>query len=287
MKLGKTIRHQIIILTILVLITSLLGSLFIAHRAFSETITKNTFSKLANDVTYVSQKVLQKTDALNETLLLDYAQNTLIRITLMDEKGDVIFDSDYKTERMDNHFYREELEKARKDGFGTAKRYSATEDVDVLYYARFLGSDSAIPYVRVSSQLSQLKQYNAIYRNLFFSGLLFLLIATLIITLLSIRAITHPLEELHAVVEEYIQGNLFARSAVESPKELALLSSTLNHMAEQLQTTIEEIESQKQLYSSILHSMSEGIVSLDRKNIIMEANKAATELLIGDRKSVV
>ena len=74
----------------------------------------------------------QKADTLKDLIP---QQN--IRVTIIDKKGTVIYDSfvlDYKN--MENHFDRPEIQKALYSGIGANIRHSVTTGQDFYYYAR-------------------------------------------------------------------------------------------------------------------------------------------------------
>jgi two-component system, OmpR family, phosphate regulon sensor histidine kinase PhoR len=282
---DQRIRTRLMILTLAVLLLSLMGSMVIANHAFSTTLRENTYTKLANDAAYLVALLGKSQESLPIEDLNDFSLTTAVRITLVDTEGIVLYDSGHDESRMDNHAFRPEIVTAKDFGFGTAERRSATQQAPVLYHAEKIEHGSGIDIVRVSSPLAQIEQYNHTYQVLFSGGLALLLAITIIVTIFSIRKITRPLEEIHAVVQEYAQGNLSARSSVESPQELAELSQTMNTMAHELQSQIATIEDQKQQYSTILNSMTEGILYLDPQLVIVEANHAAMQLLKGSDES--
>jgi two-component system phosphate regulon sensor histidine kinase PhoR len=60
-----------------------------------------------------------------------------IRITVIDEKGNVLYDSYVKDyEKMENHLQRPEIQKALKSDFGSNIRHSETTNQEYYYYAR-------------------------------------------------------------------------------------------------------------------------------------------------------
>lgn len=76
-----------------------------------------------------------------------------IRFTLIASDGNVIIDSDFDHENMNNHAHREEIVKAQKSEYGHAVRYSQTLKMDFLYVANQIKVDDAIFFLRLSSSL--------------------------------------------------------------------------------------------------------------------------------------
>jgi len=279
------IRTRLMILTLAILLLTALGSMVIANRAFSTTMRESTFRDLKADASYIAGILAEKPESIDTSALLAFAAATEIRVTLVAEDGTVVFDSGYDITSLDNHAFRPEIVQAFETGKGSAERRSSTQAAPVLYHALLVEGNHSFNIIRLSTELSQLDTYTGTYQQLFLGGLVILLILTVLVTIVSIRRITQPLEQIHAVVEQYSHGNLAARSTVESPQELADLSRTMNTMALQLQTQIADIEARRQQYSTILNSMTEGILYLDSQLLILDANHAAVLLLKGEDQS--
>jgi signal transduction histidine kinase len=89
----------------------------------------------------------EPTEAIDRTLTI-LPQN--LRITLIDRQGNVIYDNAIeKTLRLENHAERPEIILARKNGNGTDIRFSNSNNLEYIYYAkRFTGYyiRAAFPY---------------------------------------------------------------------------------------------------------------------------------------------
>ena len=66
------------------------------------------------------------------------------RVTLLNPKGEVLFDNYTLPEAMDNHLQREEVQQALEQGEGFASRKSDTLGKDILYYAVVLSDDNIL-----------------------------------------------------------------------------------------------------------------------------------------------
>ncbi len=82
--------------------------------------------------------------------LMDFNADDL-RITLIDNGGNVIFESDTDAKQMKNHLDRPEIRSAIQNGFGSDYRLSSTLGVEDYYYAETLGDGNIL---RVSTQIS-------------------------------------------------------------------------------------------------------------------------------------
>ena len=78
---------------------------------------------------------------------------------------------------------------------------------------------------------------------LFCIGLVaFVVLAVLIFTVIMVRGITRPVQELYRVTGEISEGNLSVRARVDSNDEIKVLSDSVNDMAENLETLVEKIK---------------------------------------------
>lgn len=99
---------------------------------------------------YIQKKNLHSAtemDSVNQILSLLPPD---LRVTIVDQKGEVLFDNTVINEReLENHLSRPEISSALIHGNGSTIRFSATNDMDYYYYARFTApyfTRVALPY---------------------------------------------------------------------------------------------------------------------------------------------
>ncbi len=288
----KSIRSRLTLATLLILLLSLLGSMWIANRSFAATLRESTYTELANHTTYLSSLLSDTPQVWKESIFSSYAKATGTRITLIDAAGVVRYDSDYPIESLNNHLYREEVQHALTSGRGTSERPSSTENLPVLYQALRLEGHPELSVLRLSKTLVQLEEYHSRYQKLFFSGLTVLLLLCLLITALSVTMLTKGMRQLKALADSYARGDLKAHARIEGPQEIADLSITMQEMAQTVQSKMEEVEAGKNQLEAILNSLSEAILLLDSNLVVKVANKEAerlfsTEKLLSRRLSQI
>jgi len=79
------------------------------------------------------------------------------RITIVDDKGVVVAESDYDKNEMENHSDRIEIAEARKFGFGSSVRYSLTLKENLLYVAKKSFKNKKPLYIRAAISLKTIK----------------------------------------------------------------------------------------------------------------------------------
>src|SRR5262245_53805083 len=126
-------------------------------------------------------------------------RETRTRLTLLNEKGDVLADSQEDPGRMKNHLGRPEVQQAREHGFGKSTRFSATVHEEMSYAAlRVDAPGQPVFYVRVALPLDQIQDELARLRGLVWTAVGATALAAMAVAFFLARRITRPLQELTA-----------------------------------------------------------------------------------------
>ncbi|MCG7406412.1 cell wall metabolism sensor histidine kinase WalK [Paenibacillus sp. ACRRX] len=84
--------------------------------------------------------------------------------------------------------------------------------------------------------------------------------------------ITQPLRQLKQAADTIRQGKYSSRVTIRSSDELGELSSTFNHMAEELNFLIQDLHQEKEHLFSILRSMTDAVITFDADGNVLLAN---------------
>ncbi|MGZ9586875.1 HAMP domain-containing sensor histidine kinase [Paenibacillus marinisediminis] len=84
--------------------------------------------------------------------------------------------------------------------------------------------------------------------------------------------ITQPLRQLKKAAETIRQGDYTTRLELRSSDEIGELSSTFNHMAEELNFLIRDLHQEKEQLFSILRSMTDAVITFDANGNVLLAN---------------
>lgn len=209
----------------------------------------------------------------------DLGNRSSARITLIASDGTVLADSaarDVDIPTLDNHSSRPEVTQAFATGQGQDVRPSHTTGERTMYHARLLRvpQNTAPWVVCVALPLAQMDRASDEFkRQLFLAiGVAFLLAVTLSIWLA--HSITKPLSEIASAAQALSAGNSTMRIKTTAQDEVGLLASTLNHMADQLHTKIEELSEDRAQLLAVLTSMVEGVMVLDARGHVLQINPA-------------
>lgn len=204
-----------------------------------------------------------------------------IRFTIVDSRGDVLYDNEGKT--TENHINRIEIKEALKSGEGYSTRYSSTMKTNLIYYATKFDDNliirSAVPLNTIKIlQKENIKYYVVI--------LVVVITFSILLSLRLVRIIIDPVKNLESVTLKMANGDYKIRANIKTNDELGTLGNSFNNMADQLQLKIHEVVDKQTKLESILKSMDSGVVAIDNYNNVISINPYA-ESLLGIKKNII
>lgn len=248
---------------------------------------------------FISLVNLKEVDKTKETLknynnillkINDYSEENLnnfkinendVRFTIVNKKGEVIFDNNVKN--LGNHLNREEIISAFEKGEGTNTRFSETEDKSVVYYATKIGEEYVL---RSSVPLTAIKFFTPKYVNYYIIVIIFVTVLSIALSLKLVMAITYPLNELEIVTSKIANGDLNKRAIIYKEDEIGSLARTFNNMADQLQSKIQDSLDKQNKLEAILESMESGVIAIDNNRKVMLINPYAKKLFGIDKEII-
>ena len=199
--------------------------------------------------------------------------NSDYRITWIDKDGTVLFDSQSDLSGMENHMEREEVKEAIAYGSGESARYSKTLLERSLYTAQRLNDGTVI---RLSaSQNSLLRLFLGMLWPVCFICVAAALLSLVLASRLS-KKIVKPLNELN--LDEPLNN--------EGYDELSPLLRRISIQQKQIRQQSAELLQKQREFDAVTTGMTEGIVLLNSKRIILSINSAAMRLLGTDDSCV-
>ena len=99
------------------------------------------------------------------------------------------------------------------------------------------------------------------------------------LSLILSKAITTPLERLTHGAKRMTEGTFTEGLSVQSDDEIGVLTHTFNHMAQELQRTLEEIGSERDKLGTLFQHLTDGVASFAHDGTPIQVNPAAERLL--------
>jgi two-component system phosphate regulon sensor histidine kinase PhoR len=206
------------------------------------------------------------------------------RVTFVGRDGTVLGDSDLTPEQLatiENHGSRPEIQQARREGLGVARRYSATLGTDMLYVASPISSPSiaglsevrlALPLTNVAEQIGEVRRSAAIA---FVAGLL----AALALAWASSMMLSRRVAAIGAMAERYAAGDWSRPARDYGGDELGVVARALDGAAREIAGRAADLASDRARMEAILSGMVEGVIVVNEQGRVQLVNDAARRML--------
>ena len=214
------------------------------------------------------------------TFCKKYGEITGSRITIINEKGIVLGDSDRNPKEMDNHLSRPEIMQANKIGYGRTRRFSKTINKDFMYYTQKVTLKNNYLYLRISVPLNNITVIIKELQNQIIMVGSLIGIFLLYVSFHFSKILTNPIELMRKTAKKFVSNfQLPQPLPIPKTRELASLSLSLNKMAKEVDSKIKNVQQEKDEKESLLSSIDGGIIALDENGKIIFINKIATDYL--------
>jgi two-component system, OmpR family, phosphate regulon sensor histidine kinase PhoR len=206
------------------------------------------------------------------------------RVTLVAADGTVLGDSDLDSgqlKEIDNHGDRPEIQQARRDGIGMARRYSSTLRSEVLYVAVPVRNPAipelsevrlALPATEVERQLAAVMRSAAAALGAGIAAALVLAWATSLTVSRRVRAIA-------AVAERYAAGDWSRPARDYGRDEIGSVARALDTSAREIAGRANDLASDRARMEAILSGMIEGVLVVNEQGRVQLVNNAARQML--------
>jgi len=199
-----------------------------------------------------------------------------IRVTVIDNDGTVLIDTEADAAQLENHANRPEIQLALQSGQGINIRYSDTLQKDMIYAAVYVPEVEQV--IRVSTPLEGISAYSQRLWTPLVIIMAVSFLLCLIISLLISRSITVPVMRMKQYTGRIAQGEYDAAQKLHTGDELEELSEALSDMSQTLGRSIEEITEQNSRLKAVFRAVPGGILAIDSRETVTMVNPAAEEM---------
>ena len=133
--------------------------------------------------------------------------------------------------------------------------------------------------IYVLDQCSTVRELNSQLFQLIIEALVFGLVISALLSFLLSKAMVTPIRNLTRGVKRVAEGDFGHEIQNDSHDEIGVLTGAFNAMADQLQTTIREVDSERTKLSTLFLHMTDGVVAFNQSGEVIHANPAAEEML--------
>lgn len=240
-------------------------------------------AKLLSDI--FNQNQLENKEEL-EDFVEKYGEAYQVRLTLIQEDGEVLADSDREAE-LENHATREEVIQALKGESVSMNRYSKTMGQDYSYSAVPIDNGMIKGVLRVSLPLAEIRALDQGVTKSVIGSLAACIIVALILAVIFVKIISTPIAEVTQAAEKVSEGDYDIKIYTREKNELGRLAKSFNIMATNLKANIQKLTRRNIELEAMLGSMKSGVIAIDESNAILFHNQAFSKMLAQEGKDYV
>lgn len=219
-----------------------------------------------------------RTDSL-DAHVKDLGSAIRTRITVVDTSGAVLADSENDPARMENHKAREEITEALNGRVGRSLRFSRTVKEEMLYMAIPIRNEDGIAAVlRVSLFASEINELLRSLQIRVVSAAFLIIAISLGLAIIFSRNISKPIRRLVNASRRIAEGDFDVNIILKNRDEFKELADSYNHMVSQLKKSVSELGDEKETLNTIVNSIQEAIVVMDRAGRVVLHNRRFQEI---------
>ena len=215
----------------------------------------------------VQREVRERAEILKDTITAQNADALVLsdmRLTIVADDGKVLYDDDQIAAQLPNHADREEIREALTSGIGESRRYSDTLGQETYYYAVKTGDGSLLRLAKTTSSMWGM-----------FRGA----IPIVLTVMLMLSAISYALAgRLTKRIVDPINHVQINEELVSPYDELAPFIRTISEQRTRISQQMVDLKNRTDTVDAIMDSMSEGVILVDNRGVILSINKSAADI---------
>lgn len=258
---------------ITLVVITVIFALVIVTSCFIGLVNVSTI-KDAKETLAIYNECVAREDYKDSKLLSLYKfKDNLVRFTVINKEGEVIFDNEIA--KLDNHNNRQEIIDAFKNGSGSSVRYSASLSTSMVYVATKIDDNTVI---RSSVPVNNIRVFTSGTLKYYIAIILLVFVLSLFLAVKLVKIIVYPINELQKVTSKIENGDLNKRAIIYNYDEIGFLAQTFNNIADQLEIRIIDSLDKKNKLEAILESMESGVIAIDNNENIILINSYSQKL---------
>lgn len=197
-----------------------------------------------------------------------------VRLTIILENGEVVYDNYRDATELSNHSNREEIIEAIKNNSGESIRHSESIGYNSYYYA-----------VKKNDEIYRFsRKVNSIF-SVFFGVIpiiltvnVFILLITLFFSMKLSNKLMKPIKELVKNLDLLNDSSNELTKVVEDYDELVPIAVAMENLSSKIKKYIMKIKNEKDTINIITNNMLEGMLIIDKEYKILLANKSVISM---------
>jgi two-component system, OmpR family, phosphate regulon sensor histidine kinase PhoR len=244
-------------------------------RSWERSLRQETTRSLEEKTQLLAMRAEGVRAADMQSLAKDFGKAAAARVTIIDQTGKVLADSEADPAQMENHAQRPEFIAALRGEEGQSTRLSQTVHIELLYVALPIRGGA----VRLAYPLSSIYHSTAaIRRNLLWSSAFAILVATIIAAIIA-HVISERLRHMLHFAEEIARGNFSTRLAESSSDEIGQLAAAFDMTAGRLADSFSALENSRAQLERLLNSLQDPVIAVSAESKVQWINPAIQRLV--------
>ena len=187
-----------------------------------------------------------------------------MRLTIIAPDGTVLYDNNQNAAALPNHSDRKEVSDALDSGIGESRRFSDTLGQKTYYYALTLNDGSVLRLAKTMSSIWGM-----------FGGAIPIVSVVVLVMLTIGYLLAGSLTK--RIVSPINRVDLETKLAAPYD-ELTPFVQTISQQREHITQQMSDLQNRSDTIATIMDSMSEGIILLDKRGMILSINKSAADI---------
>jgi two-component system phosphate regulon sensor histidine kinase PhoR len=273
------LRSRFTLLFGVLAILTAVALLWIFDRTLKTSLEDRVTERLTRELEHLADDLARLPAPETDAFLRRAAGRLGARLTLVGADGVVLHEtglSPADVAGMDNHGDREEIREALAGGTGKARRQSATQQREMLYLARRLEGARVL---RAAVSEATLRGLQSAY---LLTSRAAVLLACLVLFLVGAAAssrFSRPIGELTRAASAIARGEFHRSLPAAGGEELQVLGGALQDMKDGMARALDRAESERRLTATVFESLPDGLVVVDAKLHVVEANERFSRLI--------
>ena len=258
---------------ITLVVITVIFALVIVTSCFIGLVNISTIKDAKETLAIYNECVVREDYKDSKLLSLYKFKDNLVRFTVINKEGEVIFDNEIA--KLDNHNNRQEIIDAFKNGSGSSVRYSVSLSTSMVYVATKIDDNTVI---RSSVPVNSIRVFTSGTLKYYIAIILLVFVLSLFLAVKLVKIIVYPINELQKVTSKIENGDLNKRAIIYNYDEIGFLAQTFNNIADQLEIRIIDSLDKKNKLEAILESMESGVIAIDNNENIILINSYSQKL---------
>jgi len=257
-----------------------LSLFYVGSHYWLEKLLLDLINNDLEDQVQVLAPLINVEDPALDSMIDDISGSTSLRITVIDRSGRVLADSAFSGDAliaMDNHGNRPEVIQAREQGLGRGLRYSTSADLYFHYVAIPLSGGRGT--LRIAKPAADVIQVTGDLQRILGTVALFLLLIGALASWVLSQRLSGSIKKLREAASRIVAGETVAEIPLSSGDELGELARQMEQMSIKVGDQLNMLSSERNHLTTILNSMTEGVLVTDGRGRIAIVNPALLGIL--------